>query len=116
MLLFLSMNLKPSNNIHLIIFVPIITPLLPHALSLVVEEFDIFSLSKFLTPPNSLLPFVQPPLHIFWLCPTKALWEHLLSGYRGWRIKVGCVNFLLAQANGWACIDFGCNHKIDELF
>jgi hypothetical protein len=22
----------------------------------------------------------------------------------------------LAQANGWACIDFGCNHKIDELF
>ncbi len=27
-----------------------------------------------------------------------------------------CVNFLLAQANGWACVDFGCNHPIDGLF
>jgi hypothetical protein len=23
-----------------------------------------------------------------------------------------CVNFLLAQANGWACVDFGCSHSI----
>jgi len=26
------------------------------------------------------------------------------------------VSFLLAQANGWACVDFGCNHPIDGLF
>jgi hypothetical protein len=24
---------------------------------------------------------------LYWLCPTKALWEHLLSGYRGQKIK-----------------------------
>jgi hypothetical protein len=26
------------------------------------------------------------------------------------------VSFLLAQANGWACVDFGCTHPIDGLF
>jgi len=24
---------------------------------------------------------------VCWLCPTKALWEHLLNGYRGGKIK-----------------------------
>ncbi len=34
-----------------------------------------------------------------------------------WMDKVTdlCVSFLLAQANGWACVDFGCSHPIDEL-
>jgi hypothetical protein len=27
-----------------------------------------------------------------------------------------CVNFLLAQVNEWACVDFWCNHPIDGLF
>ncbi len=27
-----------------------------------------------------------------------------------------CVNFLLTQANGRACVDFGCTHPIDGLF
>ncbi len=26
------------------------------------------------------------------------------------------VSFLLAQANGWVCVDFGCTHPIDGLF
>jgi hypothetical protein len=47
-----------------------------------------------------------------------------LSRYRGRRIKswlmdkvIGFrVSFLLAQANGWACTNFGCNHPIDGLF
>ncbi len=26
------------------------------------------------------------------------------------------INFLLAPANGWACVNFGCNHPIDGLF
>jgi hypothetical protein len=36
----------------------------------------------------------------------------------GWMDKVIglCVRFLLAQANGWACVDFGCSHPIDGLF
>jgi len=36
----------------------------------------------------------------------------------GWMDKViGLhVSFLLAQANGWACVDFGCSHPIDGLF
>jgi hypothetical protein len=36
----------------------------------------------------------------------------------GWMDKViGLhVSFLLAQANGWACVDFGCSHSIDGLF
>jgi hypothetical protein len=61
---------------------------------------------------------------VCWLCPTEALWEHLWAGIRVWVSKVGWmdkviglhVNFLLAQANGWACVDFGCNHPIDGLF
>jgi hypothetical protein len=27
-----------------------------------------------------------------------------------------CVSFLLAQANGQACVDFGCTHPINGLF
>jgi hypothetical protein len=36
----------------------------------------------------------------------------------GWIDKViGLhVKFLLAPANGWACVDFGCRHPIDGLF
>jgi hypothetical protein len=36
----------------------------------------------------------------------------------GWMDKViGLrVNFLLAQANGHMCVDFGCTHAIDGLF
>ncbi len=36
----------------------------------------------------------------------------------GWMDKVIglCVSFLLAQVNGWACVDFGCTHPIDGLF
>jgi len=71
-----------------------------------------------------------------WFCFHHASLWHLLS-YRGivgtpsrwvwgsknqklakW-IKVIdlCVSFfLLAQANGWACVDFGCTHPIDGLF
>jgi hypothetical protein len=26
------------------------------------------------------------------------------------------VNFLLAQANGRSCVDFGCTHPTDGLF
>jgi hypothetical protein len=26
------------------------------------------------------------------------------------------VSFLLPQANGCACVDFGCTHPIDRLF
>jgi hypothetical protein len=51
-----------------------------------------------------------------WLCLTKALWKHLLSGYRGQRIKSLHVSFWLAQANGRLCVDFGCTHPIDGLF
>ncbi len=52
------------------------------------------------------------------------MWEHLLSGYRDRRIKSwlnGEVyrfarKFLLAQANGQACVNFGCTHLIVGLF
>jgi hypothetical protein len=27
-----------------------------------------------------------------------------------------CVRFLLAQANGWACVGLGCTHPMDGLF
>jgi hypothetical protein len=39
-----------------------------------------------------------------------------LSTHDYWDQQLGFKLFLLPQANGHACVDFGCTHPIDGLF
>jgi hypothetical protein len=48
----------------------------------------------------------------------KLFWEekfHAANG-KAQACTQGALLFLLPQANGCACVDFGCTHPIDGLF
>jgi hypothetical protein len=58
--------------------------------------------------------------YVLWRHCGNTFWVriHVKESKVGWMDKVIglCISFLLAKANGWACVNFGCTHPIDGLF